>query len=110
MPALEGIGFALSLREPSWYEHRGLVTSSPPAILHVWSRDSPGAIRHVMLRDWLREHPEDRRRYAEATRAAASASHELGEDGFAYNERTQPVIREIMDRMFRSHDMLEDPS
>jgi GrpB-like predicted nucleotidyltransferase (UPF0157 family) len=106
VPALENAGFKLSLREPSWHQHRCLVTWSPPTVLHVWGRGSPGAIRHLMFRDWLREHPDDRRRYAEAKRAAAEATSTLGEDGFAYNERKQPVIRDIMNRMFRSHGMV----
>jgi GrpB-like predicted nucleotidyltransferase (UPF0157 family) len=106
VPALERIGFALWIREPSWHQHRCLVAMSPRAILHVWSCDSPGAIRHRMFRDWLRERPDDRRRYAEAKRESAVVSNALGEDVFAYNQRKQPVIREIMDCMFRFHGMM----
>lgn len=106
VPVLERAGFALGFREPSWHSHRCLMATSPPAVLHVWSRDSPGAARHLMFRDWLRDHPDDRRRYAVAKRRAADAANAAGEDALAYNERKQPVIREIMDRMFRAHGML----
>ena len=33
-----------------------------------WSPDSPEAMRHRMLRDWLRDHADDRERYAAAKR------------------------------------------
>ena len=59
-----------------------------------------------MFRDWLRDHPEDRVRYADAKRASADESNAAGEDVMAYNLRKQPIIREILDRMFRAHGML----
>jgi GrpB-like predicted nucleotidyltransferase (UPF0157 family) len=106
VPALERAGFVLTIREPSWHQHRCLVASSPRANLHVWSPDSPEAIRHRMFRDWLRVHPEDRRRYAGAKRSAAAASNATGEAVMAYNLRKQSVVREILDRTFRAHGML----
>jgi len=59
-----------------------------------------------MFRDWLRDHPEDRDRYAEVKRTSAAASNAEGESMLAYNQRKQPVIRDILDRMFRAHGML----
>ena len=59
-----------------------------------------------MFRDWLRDHPEDRARYADAKRVSATASNAADEAVMAYNLRKQPVIREILDRMFRAHGML----
>ena len=106
VPALEGVGFVLRIREPKWHEHRCFEGDDPRANLHVWSPDSPEAIRHRMFRDWLRDHPEDRDRYAEAKRTSAAASNAAGESMLAYNQRKQPVIRDILDRMFRAHDML----
>jgi GrpB-like predicted nucleotidyltransferase (UPF0157 family) len=106
VPALERVGFALRIREPAWHEHRCLVTESPRANLHVWSPDSPEAIRHVMFRDWLREHADDREAYASAKRAAADEANVAGEFVMDYNRRKQPVIRDILDRMFRAHGLL----
>ena len=106
LPALEGIGFELQIREPSWHQHRCLVRDAPRANLHVWSPDSPEAIRHRMFRDWLRSHPDDRDVYAQAKRLAAAASNADGETMMEYNLRKQPVIRDILDRMFRAHGML----
>ena len=106
VPPLEGAGFVLTIREPRWHQHRLMVATSPRANLHVWSPDSPEAIRHVMFRDWLRDHPDDRRRYADAKQAAAEASNEDGETVMDYNLRKQPVVRDILDHIFRVHGML----
>ena len=78
----------------------------PRTNLHVWSQGSPEAIRHRMFRDWLRTHPDDRALYAAAKRASADESNSAGEDVNAYNLRKQPVIRDILDRMFQAHGML----
>jgi GrpB-like predicted nucleotidyltransferase (UPF0157 family) len=106
VPALKRVGFVLQIREPHWHQHRCLVAASPRANLHVWSPDSPEAIRHRLFRDWLRGNPDDRLRYAEVKRASADASNAAHEDVMAYNFRKQPIVREILDRMFRAHGML----
>jgi GrpB-like predicted nucleotidyltransferase (UPF0157 family) len=106
VPPLETVGFVLTIREQSWHQHRLMVATSPAVNLHVWSPDSPEAIRHLMFRDWLREHAADRRRYADAKRAAAAASNADGESMMEYNLRKQPVVRDILDDIFRSCGML----
>jgi GrpB-like predicted nucleotidyltransferase (UPF0157 family) len=58
-----------------------------------------------MFRDWLREHVEDRQRYETAKRVAAASANAAGEDTMSYNRRKQPVIREILDRVFRAHEL-----
>ena len=106
VPALEVAGFELLIREAGWHEHRCFAATSPPRCnLHVWSPDSPEAIRHRMLRDWLRDHPDDRDRYAAAKRSSATATNAAGEAVMSYNSRKQPVIREILDRAFRAHGL-----
>jgi GrpB-like predicted nucleotidyltransferase (UPF0157 family) len=106
VPPLEAVGFVLTIREPTWHQHRMMVATSPPANLHVWSPGSPEAIRHVMFRDWLRDHPDDCERYAHAKRAAANASNADCQTVMQYNLRKQPVVRDILDRIFRAHGML----
>jgi GrpB-like predicted nucleotidyltransferase (UPF0157 family) len=106
VPALAQVGFSLQLREPRWHEHRLLVATKPAANVHVFGPDSPEPIRHRMFRDWLREHPEDRARYAEAKRMSADASNAGSGEVIDYNLRKQPVVRDILDRMFRAHGML----
>ncbi len=103
---LDAIGFELRIREPKWHEHRCLMLAEPRSNLHVWNPNSPEAIRHRMFRDWLRDHPDDRDLYAGAKLQSAEASNAAGEEVMAYNLRKQPVIRDILDRMFRAHGML----
>ena len=80
VPALEAAGFELRIREPAWHEHRCFAATSPPRCnLHVWSPDSPEAIRHRLFRDWLRDHPDDRARYAAAKRSSAAATNAAAE-------------------------------
>jgi GrpB-like predicted nucleotidyltransferase (UPF0157 family) len=102
VPALERLGYVLSVREPSWHEHRCLRLTEPRANLHVFGPDCPETIRHRMFRDWLRTHPEDRARYEEAKRAAIPGGGHVMD----YNGRKQDVIREIYDRLFRAAGML----
>jgi GrpB-like predicted nucleotidyltransferase (UPF0157 family) len=72
VPALEAAGYALRLREPQWYEHRMFKDFDPEVNLHVFGPDCDEHLRHLVFRDWLREHPEDRERYeAEKRRVAA---------------------------------------
>jgi len=106
VPVLESAGFRLLFREPSWHGHRFLVSATPAANLHVWSPDSPEVIRHRLFRDWLREHADDRARYAEVKVAAAAATNAAGKDVAFYNQQKQAVIRELLDRTFRAHHML----
>jgi GrpB-like predicted nucleotidyltransferase (UPF0157 family) len=106
VPDLEAVGFRLRAREPGWHQHRLFVLDEPRANLHVFGPDCPEVIRHHMLREWLIEHPDDRERYAAAKRASAVATNDAGGEVMAYNQRKQPVIREILDRMFRANGLL----
>ncbi|MCP2169881.1 GrpB family protein [Goodfellowiella coeruleoviolacea] len=102
VPALERIGYVLTIREPWWHEHRMLRFAEPRVNLHVFGPDCPETIRHRMFRDWLRAHPEDRARYEEAKRAAVPG----GGTVMDYNGRKEKTIREIYDRLFRAAGML----
>lgn len=102
VPALEGIGYVLTVREKSWHEHRCLALAEPRANLHVFAPECPEIIRHRMFRDWLRTCPEDRARYADAKRAAIPGGGHVMD----YNARKQATIRAIYDRIFRAAGML----
>ncbi|RDI65528.1 GrpB family protein [Nocardia pseudobrasiliensis] len=102
VPALEALGYVLTVREPSFHEHRCLRLGEPRVNLHVFGPESPEIIRHRMFRDWLREHPEDRALYERAKREAVPG----GGGVMDYNIRKQRVIREIYDRLFRAAGML----
>ena len=98
VPALEAIGYVLVIREPSWHQHRCLQRAAPRVNLHVFGPDCPENIRHRMFRDWLRDHDDDRDRYAQAKHAAARGVDQVAD----YNLRKQAVIRDIYERMFRA--------
>lgn len=102
LPALERLGYVLTVREPSFHEHRCLRLAEPRVNLHVFGPDCPETIRQRMFRDWLRTHPEDLARYEDAKRAAIPG----GGNVMDYNARKQEVIREIYDRLFRAAGML----
>jgi GrpB-like predicted nucleotidyltransferase (UPF0157 family) len=106
VPLLERHGFTLLLREYWWYGHRLLTHSEPRANVHIWSPDCPEAARHLIFRDWLRAHPEDRARYLDAKRAAATDTRSAGGTTNDYNAHKQAVIREIYARAFAAQGLL----
>jgi len=107
VPALEGAGFTLVIREPAWHEHRCLrLDGDPGANLHVFAPDCPEVIRHRMFREWLRSHPDDRDLYERAKLAAASETTERGGIVMDYNRHKEPVLRAIYERMFRASGLL----
>ncbi len=100
VPLLTQQGFTHLLREPWWYGHRLLIRDDPRANLHVWSPDCPEAARHVIFRDWLTSHPDDRLLYVDAKRQAAEQINAVGGTTNDYNAHKQAVIREIYARAF----------
>ena len=108
VPALEAIGFRLVIREPWWYGHRALRADEPACNLHVFGFDSPELVKHRIFRDWLRDNPGDRDRYAAAKRQAASQANAGAEHVMQYNARKQEVIREIYHRAFAAAGLLHE--
>ncbi|WP_158848633.1 GrpB family protein [Saccharothrix deserti] len=102
VPPLERLGYVLTVREPSFHEHRCLRLAAPHVNLHVFGPDCPETIRHRMFRDWLRAHDEDRAFYEDAKRAAVPGGGHVMD----YNARKQKAIHEIYDRLFRAAGMM----
>jgi len=71
LPALEGAGYVLRVREPDFDEHRMLRTPGKDVHVHVFSPDSGEIERYLLLRDRLREHEEERELYARKKRELA---------------------------------------
>jgi len=63
--ALIEAGYILRIREPEWEEHRVFKGTNPDVNLHVFSRGSKQAARHLRFRDHIRAHDADRDLYAE---------------------------------------------
>ncbi|KAI0390846.1 GrpB domain protein [Xylariaceae sp. FL0594] len=108
--ALENAGFRFILREPKWYEHRLFHLDGAPhhANLHVFGPSSPEVVRHRLFRDWLREHPEDCARYVDAKRGAAEQTVAEGGNMQQYTDRKDPVVRDILNRIFKAEGLLPD--
>jgi len=102
LPALESLGYDLTVREHTWHEHRCLRLDDPRANLHVFSSGCPELIRHRIFREWLREHADDRALYESAKLDARVGADTVTD----YNRRKQPIIREIYERAFRAAGLL----
>ena len=72
VPALEGAGYVLRVREPDFDEHRMFRTPAKDVHVHVFSPGSAEIERYLLLRDQLRENEEDRELYARTKRGLAS--------------------------------------
>ncbi|ORX40771.1 grpb/dephospho-CoA kinase [Kockovaella imperatae] len=105
IPQLEKAGYRFLLREPRWMEHRYLVHDVEtmfPCQIHVFPDNVAEPERHRIFREWLKSHPEDLERYANVKRQSAEEANAHGEDQMGYNQRKEYIIREILDRAFKS--------
>jgi GrpB-like predicted nucleotidyltransferase (UPF0157 family) len=60
LPAMEGAGYVLRVREPDFDEHRMFRTPEKDVHVHVFSAGSPEIERYLLLRDRLRQHERAR--------------------------------------------------
>jgi GrpB-like predicted nucleotidyltransferase (UPF0157 family) len=95
VPALTVAGYTLRTREPHWYEHRCLWTDDHDVSLHVFGPDCDEHLRHLIFRDWLRDHPDDRDRYA-ARKYQTAAEHPLSMAHYIHGKAD--VIVDILKR------------
>jgi GrpB-like predicted nucleotidyltransferase (UPF0157 family) len=72
VPALEGVGYVLHIREPDWHEHRMFEGPDTPTHVHVFTAGNAEIERMVAFRDRLRADDDDRERYAAAKRRLAA--------------------------------------
>ncbi|MEP9365129.1 GrpB family protein [Nocardioides sp. CN2-186] len=112
LPDLEAAGFVLRVREPEWEEHRCLRGQDPESNLHVFSPGAREPQRHLVFRDWLRAHPDDRDRYASVKRAVAARGHT---DAMLYNNEKAWVVYDLYEKAFTAdprhqHDPQPRPS
>ena len=91
-PAMEAAGFDLRVREP---RHRMFRTPARDVHVHVWPSGCEESADYLLVRDWLRAHPGDRRLYEEAKRALAGRTWRDMND---YAEAKSPVLDEIRAR------------
>jgi GrpB-like predicted nucleotidyltransferase (UPF0157 family) len=98
-PALEAAGFRLRLRDPEWLEHRLLRRriaegDRHDVNLHVFSQRyaAEEIARVIGFRDWLRDHDDDRDRYAAVKRDLAKRRWKYVQN---YADAKTDVIKEI---------------
>jgi GrpB-like predicted nucleotidyltransferase (UPF0157 family) len=99
VPQLEAAGYLLILREPNWHEHRMLKGPDTNINLHVFSPGCPETQRHLVFRDWLRTHPDDREMYG---RTKLELSTRTWADPRGYTDAKDAVIDAIYARAFGS--------
>jgi len=95
VPALEGNGFVLRIREPGWFEHRMLKAKDIDCNVHVFSEGCEEPARMLAFRDRLRSHEDDRRLYADSKRALAARTWRHVQH---YADAKSGVVREILER------------
>ena len=95
LPALEGAGYTLRIREPEWHEHRMFKGPGMDINLHVFSMGCPEIDRILLFRDRLRTHPHDRNLYAGNKLALARGEWKSVDD---YAKAKKAVIEEILAR------------
>lgn len=93
-PALERAGYELRVREP---RHRMFRTPQRDVHVHVWADDDPEVDRYLLLRDWLRQSPEDRATYEQLKRDLA-ARGDLWEDMNHYAQAKSELIEALIAR------------
>ena len=89
--ALELAGYELAVDEPG---HRMFKTAERDAHVHVWA-DPADAQRHLIFRDWLRSHPDDRALYEHVKRELSKREWETRDH---YADAKTAVVRTIMRR------------
>jgi len=95
VPALEGAGYVLRIREPEWHQHRMFKGSDTDVNLHVFPVGCPEIERILLFRDWLRANPADRDLYARTKLELATREWKSIDD---YASAKPTVIEEILAR------------
>lgn len=100
-PELEAAGYPLHIREPEWFEHRVFKGTNPPVNLHVFTIGCSEIDRMLLMRDWMRSHPEDRDLYANTKRDLAQRTWKYTQH---YADAKSTVVAEIMSRALAARD------
>lgn len=93
VPDLEAAGYVLRVREPA---HRMLRTPELDVHVHVCALGSEWESVHLLFRDWLRTHEDDRRRYQAVKR---ELSQREWDDMNDYADAKSEVIADILARV-----------
>jgi GrpB-like predicted nucleotidyltransferase (UPF0157 family) len=95
VPALEGAGYVLRIREPEWHQHRLFKGPDTNINMHVYTVGSVEIERYLIFRDWLRDHPAERDLYAQTKRDLAQREWRYVQN---YADAKSEVVEEIIAR------------
>jgi GrpB-like predicted nucleotidyltransferase (UPF0157 family) len=95
VPALEGAGYVLRLREPHWFEHRLFKGPETNVNLHVLPRGCEEVDRMILFRNHLRTNADDRALYERTKRDLARQEWKYVQN---YADAKSDVVREIIRR------------
>jgi GrpB-like predicted nucleotidyltransferase (UPF0157 family) len=95
VPALEGAGYVLRIREPEWYEHRLFKGPDTDINLHVFSVGCEEIERMLRFRDHLRTNEADRQLYERTKRDLAQRDWQYSQH---YADAKTAVVQEILAR------------
>lgn len=104
LPFLIKLGYELTVRERSWYQHRMFRLNAPRVNLHVFGMNCPEHIRHILFRDWLSEHEQDRQYYEQSKRLAKQENINVQ----TYNQNKQEAVKMIYQKIFRHHGLIKN--
>jgi GrpB-like predicted nucleotidyltransferase (UPF0157 family) len=95
VPALEGAGYVLRIREQDPYEHRMFKGPDTNINLHCFSEGCVEIERMITFRDWLRANETDRLLYERTKRDLAAKTWKYVQD---YADAKTAVVVEILAR------------
>ena len=95
LPLLEAAGYRLIIREPDWQQHRMLKGPDIDINLHVWTIGSLEVKRHLVFRDWLRTHADDRELYSQLKKNLANQFFDYM---YQYSDAKAHLISQIYER------------
>jgi GrpB-like predicted nucleotidyltransferase (UPF0157 family) len=105
VPALEGSGYVLRVREPDWYEHRMFVDLDRSIQVHVFSQGCSEIERMLAFRDRLRTNTADRELYERTKRELAQREWTYVQ---AYANAKGKVVEDIIARALGSGSATAD--
>jgi GrpB-like predicted nucleotidyltransferase (UPF0157 family) len=95
LPALDAAGYVLRIREPGWFEHRVFKGPDTNINLHVFTEGCVEIERHLIFRDRLRSHDDERALYERTKRELAARDWQFVQQ---YADAKTEVVEAIIAR------------
>ena len=99
VPAMEGAGYVLRIREPEWLEHRLFRSPGADVNVHVFTAGEAEIARMLAFRDRLRTSADDRALYERTKRELAARTWKYVQH---YADAKTDVVQGIIERAMRA--------